>query len=49
MHTTTSVNDYDTLTIKYTPKSTMSAFSSSREVALTLSVSGLYHEYDGGI
>ena len=49
LHTTTTVDDYDTLTITYTPKSSVSAFSSSREVALTLSVSGLYHEYDGGI
>ena len=49
LHTTTTVNEYDSLTIKYTPKSTVSAFSSSREVALTLSVENLYYSYDGGL
>ena len=49
MHTTATVDDYDTLTITYTPKSSVSVFSSSREVTLTLSAEGYYFDYDGGI
>jgi hypothetical protein len=30
LHTTTTVDDYDTLTVTYTPKSSVSAFASSR-------------------
>ena len=49
LHTTTTVNDYDTLTITYTPKTSVSAGSSSAETVLMLDVSGLYHDADGGI
>ena len=49
MHTTTTVDDYDTLTITYTPKSSISVFSSSREVTLSLSASGYYFDSDGGL
>ena len=49
LHTTTTVNDYDTLAITYTPKTSVSAGSSSAETVLMLDISGLYHEYDGGI
>lgn len=49
LHTTTTVSDYDTLTITYTPKTSVSAGSSSAETVLMLDVSGLYHDYDGGI
>ena len=49
MHTTTTVDDYDTLTVTYTPKSSISAFSSSREVTLCLSAEGYYFDSDGGL
>jgi len=49
LHTTTTVGDYDTLTINYKPDGSYSAGSTSRELLLQLSVSGLYHEYDGGL
>lgn len=43
LHTTTTVNDYDTLTITYTPKTAVAAGSSSVETVLMLDISGLYH------
>jgi hypothetical protein len=49
LHTTTTVNDYDTLTITYRPKTSVVAGSSSVETVLMLDVSGLYHAADGGI
>lgn len=49
LHTTTTVSDYDTLTITYTPKISVSAGSSSVETVLMLDISGLYHENDAGI
>lgn len=49
LHTTTTVNDYDTLTITYTPKISVSAGSSNTETVLMLDISGLYHENDAGI
>ena len=49
LHTTTTVDEYDSLTIKYTPKSSISTFGSTREVTLTLSIENLYYAYDGGL
>lgn len=49
LHTTTTVNEYDTLTITYTPKTSVGVGTSSDETVLMLDVSGLYHDYDGGI
>ena len=49
LHTTTTVDEYDSLTIKYTPKSSISTFSSTREVTLTLSIENLYYANDGGL
>lgn len=49
LHTTTTVGDYDTLTITYRPKSSVSAGSSSSETVLMLDISGLYHDSDAGI
>jgi hypothetical protein len=49
LHTTTTVNEYDTLTITYTPKTSVAVGSSSVETVLMLDVSGLYHSADGGI
>ena len=49
LHTTTTVGDYDTLTITYNPKSSVSNFASNRETVLMLDISGVYHESDGGL
>lgn len=50
LHTTTTVSDYDTLTIKYTPYGNAAAGGiSTSDLALRLSVSGLYHLADAGI
>lgn len=49
LHTTTTVSDYDTLTITYTPKSSVAAGSGSVETVLMLDISGLYYDYDGGV
>ena len=49
LHTTTTVGDYDTLTITYSPKSSVSNFASNRETVLMLDISGVYHESDGGL
>lgn len=38
LHTTTTVNDYETITINYKPKGSLSSYSSSNEIALRLSV-----------
>lgn len=43
LHTTTTVNDYDSLTVTYNPKYAVSAGSSSAETVLMLDVSGMYH------
>ena len=48
LHTTTTVNDYDTLTIKYKPYGGLSAFASNREIIMKLAVEGRYHESDCG-
>jgi hypothetical protein len=50
LHTTTTISDYDTLTIKYTPYGGAAAGgSSTSDLALRLSISGLYHQPDAGI
>jgi len=49
LHTTTTVNDYDTLTINFTPYGSLSAASSNNEIALRLSVETRYHSADGGV
>jgi len=49
LHTTTTVSDYDTLTVTYTPQGSLSAGASNREMVLRLSVYSRYLAYDGGI
>lgn len=49
MHTTATVNDYETITINYTPYGGLSTFASNNEIALRLSVEARYHAADGGI
>lgn len=50
LHTTTTVSDYDTLTIKYTPYGNAAVGgSTTSDLALRLSISGLYHPTDAGI
>lgn len=50
LHTTTTVNDYDTLTIKYTPYGGAAAGgTTTSDLALRLTISGLYHPSDAGI
>lgn len=49
-HTTTTVSDYDSLRITYTPQGSLAAYSTNREIVLRLSVHALYHDTeDGGI
>jgi hypothetical protein len=49
LHTTTTVSDYDTISVVYKPNGNIAAGSSNREIVLRLSVSGAYYDYDGGI
>lgn len=49
LHTTTTVGDYETLTINYKPYGSLSAGSSNNEIALRVSVEARYHDYDGGV
>ena len=42
-HTTTTVNDYDSLLVTYTPSLNVNAGSSTTETVLQLSLLGLYH------
>jgi hypothetical protein len=49
LHTTTTVGDYETITINYTPYGSLSAYSGNNEIALRLSVETRYHAADGGI
>jgi hypothetical protein len=48
LHTSTTVNDYNTLTITYTPKTGAIVGSTTHETVLMLQISGLYHDFDGG-
>jgi hypothetical protein len=49
LHTTTTVNDYETLTINYTPYGSLSSFTTTSEISLRLSVETRYHLADGGV
>lgn len=49
LHTTATVNDYDTISITYVPKSNQVVATGSSEVILSLDIAGNYYEYDGGI
>lgn len=46
LHTTTTVDEYDTLTIKYKPNGALSAASSNNEISLRLAVDIRYHSDD---
>lgn len=49
-HTTTTVADYDSLRITYTPQGSLSAYSWNREIVLRLSVHARYLDtLDGGV
>ena len=49
LHTTTTVDDYDTLAITYTPKSAVPTGDADSQTVLMLDVSGMYHLSDGGL
>lgn len=50
VHTTTTVSDYDSLRITYTPQGSLAAYSTNREIVLRLSVHAQYLDNaDGGI
>jgi hypothetical protein len=50
VHTTTTVGDYDTLRVTYTPQGSLAIGASNREIVLRLSVHAQYLDNsDGGI
>lgn len=49
LHTTTTVNDYESISVSFKPDGTVSTPDASNMRTLRLSVEARYHAVDGGI